>query len=62
MVIHIQVFMSAHYSGIDLEMKFKDGEPWKKVFGPIFVYMNSVSHQNDYQKLWVDAKEKVYLN
>jgi rhamnogalacturonan endolyase len=54
--------MSAHYSGIDLEMKFKDGEPWKKVFGPIFVYMNSVSHQNDYQKLWVDAKEKVCLN
>ncbi|XP_059436640.1 probable rhamnogalacturonate lyase B [Corylus avellana] len=53
------VFMSAHYSGMDLEMKFKDGEPWKKVFGPIFVYINSVSHQNDYQKLWVDAKEKM---
>lgn len=55
------MFMSTHYSGKDLEMKFEEGEAWKKVFGPIFVYLNSVSSENDSQKLWVDAKEQVYI-
>jgi rhamnogalacturonan endolyase len=55
----MQMFMSTHYSGKDLEMKFEDREPWKKVFGPIFVYLNSVSSKNDSQKLWEDAKNQV---
>lgn len=53
------MFMSTHYAGEELNMKFEDREPWKKVFGPTFVYLNSVSTKKDLQKLWVDAKEQV---
>ncbi|GLT70929.1 hypothetical protein SLA2020_429780 [Shorea laevis] len=57
----LSMFMSTHYSGKDLEMKFEDGEPWKKVFGPIFVYLNSASTENDSQKLWENAKEQMLI-
>ncbi|KAE7995833.1 hypothetical protein FH972_000598 [Carpinus fangiana] len=57
----LSMFMSTHYSGKDLEMKFEDREPWKKVFGPIFVYLNSVSSKNDSQKLWEDATKQMSL-
>ncbi|KAL2529647.1 Rhamnogalacturonan endolyase [Forsythia ovata] len=42
-----QMFVSTHYDGEDLVIKFGKGERWKKVFGPIFVYLNSVSAKED---------------
>ncbi|CAL9106595.1 unnamed protein product [Musa textilis] len=51
-----QVFFSAHYSGEDLVPKFRNGEYWKKVFGPVFIYLNSTMDGTDRQLLWDDAK------
>lgn len=40
-------------------IKFGSGEPWKKVFGPVFIYLNSVADKHDTLSLWDDAKERV---
>lgn len=41
-------------------MKFDEGEEWKKVYGPVFVYLNSgLQDDNLRPTLWKDAKEKV---
>ena len=53
------MFLSAHYAGEDLVLKLKPDEPWKKVFGPVFMYLNSVSDENDPLHLWEDAKNQV---
>ncbi|XP_059631233.1 probable rhamnogalacturonate lyase B isoform X2 [Cornus florida] len=55
----LAMFVSAHYGGEDHVLKFKSGEPWKKVFGPVFIYLNSVLDDNDTFKLWNDAKEQM---
>ncbi|XP_024171278.1 probable rhamnogalacturonate lyase B isoform X2 [Rosa chinensis] len=52
-------FLSAHYSGEDLVLKLKPNEPWKKVFGPVFIYLNSASHAIDSSPLWEDAKKQM---
>ncbi|KAL8141243.1 hypothetical protein V2J09_007264 [Rumex salicifolius] len=52
----LTVFQSAHYAGQDLVPNFVDGEPWKKVFGPVFIYCNSMLPGEDYHMLWQDAK------
>ncbi|CAL5205313.1 unnamed protein product [Lathyrus oleraceus] len=53
----LAVFLSAHYSGEDLVPKFKANEAWKKVFGPVFIYVNSPYNEDDDPiKLWDDAK------
>lgn len=54
-----QMFLSAHYSGEDLVPKFQAGEAWKKVFGPVFMYVNSAMLGDDPLSLWEDAKEQV---
>lgn len=57
-----QMFLSAHYGGEDLVLKLTEGEPWKKVFGPVFFYINSLldSDNNDpHSWLWEDAKQQV---
>lgn len=54
-----QVFHSTHYSGADLIMKFGPNEPWKKVYGPIFIYFNSLSDGLSPINLWEDAKQQV---
>ncbi|KAK9069437.1 hypothetical protein SSX86_011341 [Deinandra increscens subsp. villosa] len=59
--VTLSMFFSTHYAGIDLGMKFRDGEPWKKVFGPVFVYLNSVPAEDDPVSLWVDAKEEMLM-
>lgn len=59
--IYQQMFFSTHYAGEILTLRFRNGEPWKKVFGPIFVYLNSISSDNEeILTLWTDAKEQVY--
>ncbi|MED6216759.1 hypothetical protein PIB30_010789 [Stylosanthes scabra] len=52
----LAMFLSGHYAGQDLNPKFKDGEPWKKVFGPVFIYLNSGPVGDDPHWLWEDAK------
>ena len=51
------MFSSTHNSG--LIIKFGEKEHWKKVFGPIFIYLNTVSGKEDPRTLWNDAKKQV---
>lgn len=53
------MFLSAHYAGEDLVLKLNEGEPWKKVFGPVFMYVNSVVDKDAALSLWDDAKAQV---
>ncbi|KAK4274200.1 hypothetical protein QN277_017463 [Acacia crassicarpa] len=58
----LAVFLSAHYSGEDLVPKFKAGEAWKKVFGPVFIYLNSSDNEDNlFNQLWEDAKLQMQI-
>ncbi|KAF2299822.1 hypothetical protein GH714_003623 [Hevea brasiliensis] len=52
----LAMFHSSHYAGNDLVPRCNLGEHWKKVFGPVFIYLNSASTGNDPLFLWEDAK------
>ncbi|CAK9186563.1 unnamed protein product [Ilex paraguariensis] len=52
---------NGHYAGDDLVPKFGQGEPWKKVFGPVFIYVNSVMDGEDPFTLWDDAKNQMLV-
>ncbi|KAL7143867.1 hypothetical protein ABFS83_08G220400 [Erythranthe nasuta] len=54
----LAVFFSDHYAGANYGIRLRDGQPWKKVFGPVFVYVNSDSG-NNHTTLWEDAKRKM---
>lgn len=54
------MFVSTHYAGKETGMKFKEGEAWKKVFGPVSIYLNSLSSREDNTlQLWDNAKQQV---
>ncbi|XP_048424250.1 uncharacterized protein LOC103938556 [Pyrus x bretschneideri] len=56
----LTVFLSGHYVGKDVGLTFADGEAWKKVFRPVFVYLNSdVPSSNAASSLWENAKEEM---
>ncbi|GAB4847202.1 hypothetical protein Ancab_026212 [Ancistrocladus abbreviatus] len=55
----LAMLYSTHYTGKDLTMNFENGEPWKKVFGPFFVHLNSLSPSNDPHQLWRLAKKQM---
>ncbi|KAL5559920.1 hypothetical protein UlMin_036131 [Ulmus minor] len=59
----LSVFVSAHYSGEDLVPRIEAGEEWKKVFGPVFIYVNSLYDGNDPDpfQLWEDAKAQTVI-
>ncbi|KAK8505130.1 hypothetical protein V6N13_025996 [Hibiscus sabdariffa] len=58
--VTLAIMHSVHYSGEELLLKFGTNEPWKKVFGPIFIYLNSLSDpEDDPRSLWEDAKEQM---
>nr|XP_043638136.1 probable rhamnogalacturonate lyase B [Erigeron canadensis] len=57
--VNLAMFVSAHYAGNDLVMKFGEGEQWKKVFGPVFMYLNSTPAGQDPLMLWEDAKNQM---
>ncbi|GAA0186311.1 lyase [Lithospermum erythrorhizon] len=59
--IVLSMFFSTHYAGESMGVKFENGEPWKKVFGPVFVYLNSVSPTDNPTSLWADAKEQMLI-
>ncbi|KAK9134207.1 hypothetical protein Syun_013537 [Stephania yunnanensis] len=56
----LAIFMSDHYLG-NAELKFGDGEYWKKVLGPVFVYLNRVNDDSADARsdLWEDAKAQM---
>ncbi|XP_071715327.1 uncharacterized protein [Rutidosis leptorrhynchoides] len=55
--ISLAMFVSAHYAGNDLAVKLDNAEPWKKVFGPVFIYLNSIPGPPP--TLWNDAKKQM---
>ncbi|KAH0711338.1 hypothetical protein KY289_007297 [Solanum tuberosum] len=60
--VNLNIFFSTHYAGEVLGLKFRNGEPWKKVFGPVFIYMNSLApDEPDTLTLWTDAKEQMFV-
>lgn len=54
----LQIFFSNHYAGPNFGVLLRDGEQWKKVYGPIFVYLNSDAGSGP-SSLWQDAKRQV---
>ncbi|CAL1367707.1 unnamed protein product [Linum trigynum] len=52
----VMVFTGEHVYGDDVDMVFKKGEGWNKVFGPFFTYVNS---EQDRAGLWKDAKSQL---
>lgn len=57
------MFLSAHYAGEDIVLKLQPNEAWKKVFGPTFVYLNTLlDRDEDPLELWEDAKHQVDQN
>ncbi|XP_040371168.1 probable rhamnogalacturonate lyase B isoform X1 [Rosa chinensis] len=56
----LSMFVSTHYAGKRAGIELKKGEAWKKVFGPVFVYLNSaLRSKNTTGTLWNDAKEQM---
>ncbi|KAH6784507.1 Rhamnogalacturonate lyase family protein [Perilla frutescens var. hirtella] len=56
----MQIFFSNHYMGPDFGVKLRGGEHWKKVFGPVFIYLNSDSSgTNNPRTLWKDARKQM---
>ncbi|XP_021316533.1 probable rhamnogalacturonate lyase B [Sorghum bicolor] len=49
----LTMFMGTHYVGKYMVADIDDGEEWKKVLGPVFIYLNSGPKTGD---LWEDAK------
>ncbi|EOX91884.1 Rhamnogalacturonate lyase family protein, putative [Theobroma cacao] len=54
----LSMFVSTHYTGKDIETSYNEGEPWKKVFGPVLIYLNSAS-KDARKTLWEDAKRQL---
>jgi rhamnogalacturonan endolyase len=52
------MFFGTHYIGRDMVLSIKDGEYWKKVLGPVFIYLNTSPDKGDdeLRALWDDAK------
>ncbi|CAH2042828.1 unnamed protein product [Thlaspi arvense] len=57
----LSMFFSTHYAGDSLAIKLRNGELWKKVFGPVAVYLNMAAADEDALTLWEDAKEQMSI-
>ncbi|KAG6513808.1 hypothetical protein ZIOFF_024145 [Zingiber officinale] len=55
------MFHSSHYAGEEIVAKFTNGEYWKKVFGPVFIYLNSDLKNSRPNFLWEDAKRQTQI-
>lgn len=55
----LSMFHSAHFAGEALCPQFRHGEAWNKVFGPVFIYLNSGSRGGHFSWLWHDAKRQM---
>ncbi|KAJ1274020.1 hypothetical protein BS78_05G031500 [Paspalum vaginatum] len=55
----LAIFLGTHYVGDDIVLNLGDGECWKKVLGPVFIYLNSIPTTRRggvVRALWNDAK------
>ncbi|KAI3915767.1 hypothetical protein MKW92_040113 [Papaver armeniacum] len=59
MNIDQQVFLSSHYIGQDGVPIFQDGEAWKKVYGPVFIYLNTGPAGTKESALYDDAEKQL---
>ncbi|KAK3188402.1 hypothetical protein Dsin_027963 [Dipteronia sinensis] len=57
----LAMFHGTHYIGDDILAHFQEGESWRKVFGPFFVYLNSTPDVSNAYNLWIDAKKQRLL-
>ncbi|KAI8023647.1 NADH dehydrogenase [ubiquinone] 1 alpha subcomplex subunit 8-B [Camellia lanceoleosa] len=57
----LSMFFSTHYLWGQSTIKLRDGEPWKKVFGLLLIYLNSPLIEEDALTLWEDAKEQMLI-
>ncbi|OVA07811.1 Rhamnogalacturonate lyase [Macleaya cordata] len=57
----LAMFHGTHYIGEDIVAHFSEGEAWRKVFGPFFVYLNSTPNVSNAYDLWIDAKKQRLL-
>nr|CAD1817349.1 unnamed protein product [Ananas comosus var. bracteatus] len=58
----LAIFLSDHYTGRSAHFQLEDGEHWKKVLGPIFIYLNSAANQRDVAlHLWENAKAQMQI-
>ncbi|XP_051126823.1 uncharacterized protein LOC127248504 [Andrographis paniculata] len=58
----LNMFTSTHYAGESLAVDIQSSENWKKVWGPVFVYLNSNSPEKEnLSQLWDDAKERAQM-
>ncbi|KAL5775330.1 hypothetical protein ACOSP7_012887 [Xanthoceras sorbifolium] len=57
----LAMFHGTHYIGDGILAHFQEGESWRKVFGPFFVYLNSTPNVSNAYNLWIDAKKKRLL-
>ncbi|KAE8671498.1 Cinnamyl alcohol dehydrogenase 6 [Hibiscus syriacus] len=58
----LSMFVSGHYAGNDMDTFYQKGNPWKKEFGPVFIYLNSASPDQNHgyrDTLWNDAKRQL---
>ncbi|XP_027917587.1 uncharacterized protein LOC114176676 [Vigna unguiculata] len=56
--ITLAMFVSTHYAGKEVTLSFQEGEAYKKVFGPVFAYVNSASREDGTLSLWSDAAQQ----
>ncbi|KAL6560102.1 hypothetical protein OROHE_006340 [Orobanche hederae] len=54
----LAVFFSGHYASPTFGVRLRNGEHWKKVFGPVFMYLNADSSNNS-STIWEDAKKQM---
>ncbi|KAJ8762543.1 hypothetical protein K2173_007982 [Erythroxylum novogranatense] len=56
-----KVLHSTHYEGAASIIRIEANEPWKKVYGPVFTYLNSASNGPIPASLWDDAKKQAQI-
>ncbi|GJN04390.1 hypothetical protein PR202_ga21937 [Eleusine coracana subsp. coracana] len=52
----LTMFLGTHYVGKYIVLNIEDSEHWKKVLGPVFIYINSIPKSDNLRALWEDAK------
>ncbi|XP_057418464.1 uncharacterized protein LOC130712662 [Lotus japonicus] len=57
--VTLNILLTHHYAGKEVAMAFQEGEPFNKVYGPFFVYLNSVPNGHDSQALWTNAAQQL---
>ncbi|KAK6932286.1 Rhamnogalacturonate lyase, partial [Dillenia turbinata] len=57
----LAMLQGTHYIGDDMVAHFEEGDTWRKVFGPFFIYLNSTDNVSKAYSLWTNAKKQRLL-